>query len=241
MAPSTIELDGPRTHGALNAPAAEPARSDEGVIRWFDQMYVDAAGDVSRLPWARAGATPALVAWMNHVAPNVIRPGGRVVVVGCGLGHDLVEIENRGYDVVGFDVCESAIEWARRLHPAHQSRFVVGDACDPPSRLRHRFDLAVDVHTLESVPPAMRETMARGMAELLCPHGALLSICHGRPESASLETIDGPLFPFTPNELSATMRAAGLTPTGPISTWEDEEGEPDGKPVTRIRAAFGRG
>ncbi len=239
MALTTVDLDGPRI-SAESAPAAG-ARSDEGVIRWFDQMYADAAGDPTRLPWARASATPALVAWLNHVAPDVIRPGARVVVVGCGLGHDVVEVENRGYDVVGFDVCESAIEWARRLHPPHQSRFVVGDACDPPARLRRRFDLAVDVHTLQSVPPSMRETMARGMSELLCPHGALLSISHGRDESVPLETIEGPPFPFTPEELTATMRAAGLIPTSPMNVWEDEDGEPDGHPVTRLRAAFSRG
>lgn len=213
-----------------------PPRSREDVASFFESVYADAQGDASRIPWADARANPMLVAWMNRIAPDMVRPGGRVAVVGCGLGQDAVELRQRGYDVCAFDISSCAVEWARRLHPDAAESFIVADAMEPPSRLRHRFDLVVESYTLQSVPPTMRQALLKGVASLLGPHGVLLTICRARCASQSLASVEGPPYPLCCSELESLTRDVGLTPAHPISEFDDDEAPP----VRRLRAAFRR-
>ena len=126
-----------------------PGPSPADWIERFDSIYRDAAGDVDRVPWAHRQPCPALVTWLNTEAPLLVRCGARAAVVGCGLGMDACLLRERGYDVVAFDASPSAIDWARRIHPDDADMFQVADVLDLPSRLRHRFDLVVEVHTLQ--------------------------------------------------------------------------------------------
>lgn len=230
-----ITTTGTRT--AEPRPNFAPApRSRVELGPWFEKFYRDAAGDISRVPWADGAANPAFVAWLNAAAPCLVRPGGRVAVVGCGLGHDAVELVNRGYDVTAFDIAPTAVEWAKRLHPAHEDRFVVADACAPPSRLRHRFDLVVEAFTIQSAPLAFREDLVKGMAELLGPRGVLLAICRGRANDAPVNGFDAPPYPLTVGELVGLMRGAGLAPLSDVDDFEDD-GDP---PVRRLRGCFKR-
>lgn len=210
--------------------------SPELLAAWFDEIYRTADGDPGRVPWARHGPSPCLVAWLNAVAPSFVRPGGRVCVVGCGLGHDAVELINRGYDVSAFDISPTAIEWARRLHPDHADRFFVADACDPPPRLRCRADLVVEINTLQSVPPKQRVSMAQCMANLLGPHGSLLVICLGRDADEPAPDADTPPHPISPPELTSLMQQAGLQLSGNLDEFDDDETPPK----RRLRVAFRR-
>ena len=97
---------------------------------FFEAIYGEAAGDTTRVPWAHGQPHPALVTWLNAVAPSLIRCGSRVAVVGCGLGDDAVELTHRGYDVTAFDVSPTAIEWARRRHPEIARDLHVADLFD---------------------------------------------------------------------------------------------------------------
>ena len=174
--------------GPDTLPASRPAEA-EALIEQFEAIYQEAEGDPSRIPWAHARPCPAMVAWLNAEAPCLIRPGARVAVVGCGLGNDAVLLAQRGYDVLAFDICPTAIDWAKRLHPDHASSFIVADLFDLPAKMRHRFDLVVDVHTLQSLPPTCRTEMARGMASMVCHGGHLLAICRGRDPEIPLAEV----------------------------------------------------
>ena len=90
----------------------------------FEAVYHEANGDFAGVPWAHGRPHPALVAWLNAIAPSVVRCGSRIAVVGCGLGDDAIELIRRGYDVTAFDISTTAIEWARRRHPEHAQCFV---------------------------------------------------------------------------------------------------------------------
>ena len=206
-----------------------PVTSDE-----FDSIYAAASGDTALVPWADDRPHPALVTWLNAVAPSLIRCGGRVMVVGCGLGHDAREIRRRGYDVTAFDYSSTAIDWAKSIEPDVADCFHVADLFDLPSKWRHRFDLVVEVNTIQSLPPEQRPDVVAAISELLSTHGAMLVICRGAEESVPAES--GPPWPMTEAELGSAAEHAGLKPDGPISMFLDDEIPP----VLRMRALLRR-
>jgi hypothetical protein len=205
-----------------------------GGAGWHDEMYRTAAGDMAKVPWAHGRASPSLVSWLNAEASGRVRPGSRAAVVGCGLGDDVVELINRGYDAIGFDVSPTGIDWARRRFPNQANAFCVADVLSAPSRFRHRFDLVVEVNTVQSMDPAQREAAAAAIASLLCPRGLLVVIARGRDEGELLETVQGPPWPLTRGELVGLMEVAGLKPTRTIDEFTDDETPPK----KRLRGMF---
>ncbi|MHC5022466.1 MAG: class I SAM-dependent methyltransferase [Planctomycetota bacterium] len=200
----------------------------------FESIYAGAAGDAKRIPWAAGRPSPALVNWLNVIAPSLVRCGARVAVVGCGLGDDARALIGRGYDVTAFDCSPTAIDWARERDPDNAQSYVQADLFHPPGRWRRRFDLVVEVNTLQSLAPDLRPGAMNAVSELLSPHGHLLVICRGCDEPAGPE--DGPPWAFTMDELLESGSVAGLTPVEPPASFLDDE-EP---PIRRIRALFRR-
>lgn len=200
----------------------------------FEEIYQEARGDASGVPWADGRANPALVSWLNCEAAGRVRPGARAVVVGCGLGDDVVELISRGYDASGFDISPTAIEWARRRFPQHAESFFPGDLLALPSRLRHRFDLVVEAYTIQSAAPALREPLARAVMQLACPRGLIVAIARGRDEDELLERVQGPPWPLTPAEFLGLFEAGGWQPTRALDDFLDDEAPP----CRRLRASF---
>jgi SAM-dependent methyltransferase len=205
----------------------------------FEAIYAEAQGDIAAIPWADGHPSPSLVNWLNAVAPSLVRCGGRVAVVGCGLGEDARELISRGYDVLAFDCSETAITWARSLDPEHAASYAVADVFNLPSRWWHRFDLVVEINTLQAMSPELpdgsRLDAVACMAKLLARHGHLLVIC--RAASTPVTADEGPPWPIPCDELRRAASDAGLVEAVPISVFDDDEAPP----VRRMRAVFRRG
>lgn len=218
---------------------AAPSSLPEDLAGWFerfDTIYRDADGDVTRIPWAHARACPWALDWLNRRGREFVRAGARIAVAGCGLGNDVGALIDRGYEAIGLDVCPSAIAAARRRFLRCAEAFEVADLFDLPSRLRHRFDLVLEVHTLQSLPPEHRGELAAGIASLLKPRGHVLAIARGRARDLPLASVEGPPFAFTREELAEAFAGCGLVPTEPIEVFTDQ----NAPPVQRLRGLFGR-
>lgn len=166
---------------------SEPTRTPQQ----HEQVYAEAKGDPTRIPWARMRPTPLVETWLNREACGMLRPGARIAIVGCGLGDDVALVAERGYDVTGLDVAPTAIEWARTRFPELAGRFEVADVASPPSRLLRRFDLVIEAHTLQSVDPGSREAVAAGIVSLARPHGALLLVADAKEPPTLIQAIEG--------------------------------------------------
>lgn len=67
------------------------------------------------IPWDRGAASPALLGWIED---GVLLPG-RVLIPGCGRGHEALELAQRGFQVTALDIAPTALEHlAAELHTA---------------------------------------------------------------------------------------------------------------------------
>lgn len=177
------------------------AAADRG--KFFDAVYDMAGGDAAGVPWADLAPKPQLADWLRH------NPGeGRSAIdIACGLGDNAEALAAAGYETTAFDLAETAIEWARKRFPESPVDYRLADMLNPPEGWAGGFDLVNECYTIQSVPPAMRETMTRGVAALVKPGGTLLVYARMRPEDSVAE---GPPWPLTPSE-SRRFAELGLT------------------------------
>ncbi|ATX81269.1 Thiopurine S-methyltransferase (TPMT) [Mariprofundus ferrinatatus] len=54
--------------------------------------------------WDRGNASPALLDWLKELEPC------RILVPGCGRGHEVIELARRGFDVTAVDIATPAID-----------------------------------------------------------------------------------------------------------------------------------
>ena len=200
----------------------------------FESLYAEARGNAELIPWADEIPTPSLVTWLNAVAPSIIRCGARVCVVGCGLGDDARELMSRGYDVTAFDCSPTAIEWAKQNDPENARCYFAADLFAMPARWRHRFDLVVEVNTIQALAPSMQMGAVKALSELVSPNGHMLVICRATDEPAHVE--DGPPWALTQKQLMDWTSYVQLVPDSAVQDFMDDEDPP----VRRIRALFKR-
>lgn len=128
--------------------------------------------------WELGRATPPLVGYFD--AAEHSPRGLRVLVVGCGRGHEARMLAGRGAQVVAIDLSERAIAAARGLDPGATVEFRVHDLFVP---LGERFALVVEHTCFCAIEPDRRDEYVDRVADALGPGGALVGLfyAHGRP------------------------------------------------------------
>ena len=194
---------------------------------WFDPLYRAANGDPAQVQWADLAPNPHVVEWLD-AQPSPAR-GLRVLDVGCGLGDTAEELARRGYDVTAFDVSPTAIDWCRRRFPASGVDYQTADLLAPPATWRHRFDLVVEVYTLQVLQLDLRRRAQESLAQCVAPGGSLLVICRGRDQS---DPVGNMPWPLTRTELD------DFTTFGLRRASFEEFVDNETPPVRRFRAVF---
>jgi 2-polyprenyl-3-methyl-5-hydroxy-6-metoxy-1,4-benzoquinol methylase len=172
----------------------------------FEDLYASVGGDLEQVPWARLGPNPMLVEWLDR---RVITPGSRALVVACGLGDDAEELRRRGCEVTAFDLSETAIGWCRRRFPATSVDYQVADLLELPGEWARRYDIVVEINTIQSLPLNLRDRAVRAIADTVAPGGALFVRCAGRADD---EPVDSRPWPVSRKEL-AVFEQEGLRET----------------------------
>lgn len=196
---------------------------------WFEALYRRASGSWDRVPWADLVANPFLVEWL--ASPAARSGGRRCLVVGCGLGDDAEALAAAGFDVVAFDVAQTAIDACRSRWRESRVDYAVADVLVPPAAWVRGFDLVFESYTLQVLPPAARAAATATLASLVAPGGRLLVLCRARDRNEP----EGRLpWPLTREELDRFIEH-GLTQLSCESFFDDES-----PPVRRFRALYQR-
>jgi SAM-dependent methyltransferase len=163
-------------------------------VGWFERLYAEAGRGTAIVPWDRGAPNAMLVQW----AAGVFGDGATAMVVGCGLGRDAEFVASLGFQTHAFDVSPTAIETARARHPDTAVGYEVADLLALPARWRRAFDLVVESHNVQSLPPELHATASAAVASLVAPGGTLLVLA-----AAGDGTAKGPPWPLTREEIEA--------------------------------------
>lgn len=171
--------------------------------RLFDEMYAASRGrDVRALPWAHGAPHPFLQQWLERAGAP---PAGRnqALVIACGLGDDAEALAARGWEVTAFDASESAIAWTRERFPDSAVAYRVADLFALPPEWTGAFDLVVEVHTIQALPPTRRQHVIARIASTVAPGGTLFVVTFLR--DAHTPTAGRP-WPLTKREIASIGR-----------------------------------
>jgi SAM-dependent methyltransferase len=158
---------------------------------WFDELYKEAAGDNEKIPWADLEPNRFLRAWAEGT--GLEGRGRKALVVGCGLGDDAVYLDDLGFEVTGFDISASAIEWAKRLHKDRNIKFEAMDLFEPYQAWLGAFEFVLEVYTIQPLPLEMREKTIDAIARFVAPGGELVVVCRGREDDDKTDKLPWPL------------------------------------------------
>jgi len=145
-------------------------------------------------PWNKGDAHPVLRDMITHGALS-----GRVLVPGCGAGHDVRALSERGMDVTGLDVAPLAVEAARRFPLTGRETYELGDFFSLPPDLRGAFDGIFEHTCFCAIDPARRGEYVEAAVAALRPGGRLLAVFfmdpghggEGPPYGCTVGEIDG--------------------------------------------------
>ncbi len=166
-------------------------------------------------PWDSGGVPPRFNVWAGSLAP-----GTRVLVPGCGSGHELRLLAEAGADVLAIDFSPAAVALARQSLGRHAHRVMQADffSFDIGSGFQAVYERAF----LCALPRRLWGDYALRMAQMLRPGGELSGFFffddneRGPPFGASHEALDALLNPAFRRELDEAV-------TGSLPVFEGKE------------------
>jgi len=131
-------------------------------------------------PWERYVRTAAssIAALLDREEAERVRPLGRALDLGCGRGLYTRDLARRGWDAVGIDIVQSAIDAARRADDAGVTYAVV-DVTNLQSADLGTFDFFLDIGCFQGLRAEQRQNVGQGMTALANPGATMLLLAFG--------------------------------------------------------------
>ena len=169
----------------------------------WDKQYA-----IQQTPWDKGEAAPPLQDWL---AANPDRLKGRVMVPGCGLGHDIraITAAEPTADVVGLDISRLAVEAARAIPPRGTERYREGDLFDLPEGMLEAFDWIFEHTCFCAIDPRQRDDYVTAVWTSLRPGGKLLGLFYLDPYDEEHLPGEGPPHGCTIDELEKRFEQSG--------------------------------
>ncbi|MBN9389432.1 MAG: methyltransferase domain-containing protein [Chloroflexi bacterium] len=140
--------------------------------RFWEERYQD-----NLTPWDLGEPAPPMVDFLaSPQAPTT----GRVVVPGCGRGHEALLLAAHGFEVLGLDFAPSAVEYCRQQAHSRglddRASFERHDLFRLPPSFNAAFDYAVEHTCFCAIDPSLRPNYARTIHDILKPGGKLWAV-----------------------------------------------------------------
>lgn len=123
--------------------------------------------------WELGRPSPALTA----VLPQLKLSKARVLVLGCGSGHDAALFAQQGHIVTAVDFSPEAVQRARGLYGEIENlKILQADAFKLPDEMNGQFDVVFEHTFYCAISPDRRNEVVRLWKRMLQPQGHLLGI-----------------------------------------------------------------
>jgi methyl halide transferase len=155
--------------GGTSMASCSPSHQADDSSRDLSPQFWQGRYEEGTTGWDRGGPSPALDAWIRSGA----LPPCRILVPGCGRGHEVIPLSRLGFRVTGLDFAPAAVQAARAHLQAErlEAEVIEGDifAFDPAEL----FAAIYEQTCLCALPPQRWEEYERRLASWLVPGGRL--------------------------------------------------------------------
>ncbi|HRX54986.1 MAG TPA: methyltransferase domain-containing protein [Verrucomicrobiales bacterium] len=153
------------------------------------------------MPWDKGQAAPPLLEYLERHEP----PVGRILVPGCGLGHDVRALAQAspGSEVIGLDISPTAVSKATEMAAVGRETYVEGDLFALPEEWSGSFDAFWEHTCFCAIDPGMRDAYVAAVTGLLRPGGIFFAVFYLDPYDDEHQAGDGPPHGVTAEELDA--------------------------------------
>ena len=166
-----------------------------------DQQFWQQRIERGEMPWDRGEAGPQIAAWREA---GVLPPGTRVLVPGCGSGHDVLALARAGCEVTALDYAPASLALTeQRLREAGAAATLVqADALQ--WQAPQPFDAVYEQTCWCALHPDRWSAYAGQLQQWVRPGGRLLLLAmQCRREGAAEGRIEGPPYHMDVNVVRA--------------------------------------
>ncbi len=130
--------------------------------------------------WDLGQPAPPFVSLLTSDSPP---PPGKIAVLGCGTGYEVVLFAAHGFDVVGVDFVPSAIRGAgKRLQGANlKAELLKRDMFDLLNEYQSHFDYALEHTCFCAINPVRRAEYVQLVQTILKPTGTFIALFFALP------------------------------------------------------------
>jgi SAM-dependent methyltransferase len=155
------------------------------IVDWNARYVI---GDT---PWEKGGPAPPLAEYLDS---NEVK--GRVLVPGCGLGHDVRLLARADCTPIGFDLSQCALNQAQSFPKVGKEKYVLGNYFEPPDNYLEAFDWIFEHTFFCAFDPSLRRDYVTRTHSLLKTRCYFLAVFF-----VEIEDPEGPPFPVSTKEI----------------------------------------
>lgn len=164
-------------------------------------------------PWETKAASPPLVSYIQRLDTTKLGPHPQALVPGCGSGFDCIYLSKYGFDVVGLDMSESAINVAKSnllslpIDSHSKVEYVVDDFFLYDNR---KFDFIFDYLFFAAIDPPARLEWAKSVSRLLRNEESILMTLVFPLNIKNQDSSIGPPYPVLLSDYEQVLNSVGL-------------------------------